>query len=101
MVLCLTGLLSFTTLTLATAVRAQDDGPAQDATVAPSGSIAQGPGDATTTQETLATITIRDTTIIPRGALRAAAMMQVMAILKVTRMAVHPMRRILPRALPG
>jgi hypothetical protein len=45
MVLCVTGLLSFTTLTLATAVRAQDDGPAQDATAAPSGTIAQGPGD--------------------------------------------------------
>jgi hypothetical protein len=44
--LCLTGLLAFTTLTTATALRAQDDGrPAQDAAAGPDGSIAQGPGD--------------------------------------------------------
>ena len=46
LLLCLTGLLSFTTLTTATAVRAQDDGrPAQDAAAGPDGTVAQGPGD--------------------------------------------------------
>jgi hypothetical protein len=46
LLLCLTGLLSITTLTTATVVRAQDDGrPAQDATVGPDGTVAQGPGD--------------------------------------------------------
>jgi len=43
MLLCLTGLLSFST---ATAVRAQDDGrPADDTAVRPDQTIAQGPGD--------------------------------------------------------
>jgi hypothetical protein len=44
--LCLTGLLSFTTLATATTVRAQDDGrPADDTTVRSDGTIAQGPAD--------------------------------------------------------
>jgi hypothetical protein len=46
LMLGLTGLLSFMTLTTATAVRAQDDDrPAQNATPGPDGTVAQGPGD--------------------------------------------------------
>jgi hypothetical protein len=46
LLLVLTGLLSFTTLTTATVVRAQDDErPAQNATAGPDGTVAQGPGD--------------------------------------------------------
>jgi hypothetical protein len=46
LLLCLTGLLSFTTLTTATAVRAQDDGRPADNTMAdPDGTVAQGPDD--------------------------------------------------------
>jgi len=46
LVLSLAGLLSFTTLTTAMAVRAQDDGrPADDTTVSPDGGDAQGPAD--------------------------------------------------------
>jgi FecR protein len=46
LLLCLTGLLSITSLTTATAVRAQDDGrPAQDATVGPDGTTPQNPSD--------------------------------------------------------
>src|SRR5580704_19624387 len=45
LVLCLTGLLAFTTLTTASAVGAQDeDRPAQNA-IGPDGTVAQGPGD--------------------------------------------------------
>jgi hypothetical protein len=46
LVLGLTGLLCFTTLTAATAARAQDDDrPAQNATAGPDGTVTQGPGD--------------------------------------------------------
>ena len=46
LLLVLTGLLSFTTLTTATVARAQDDErPAQNATAGPDGTVAQGPGD--------------------------------------------------------
>jgi hypothetical protein len=46
LMLGLTGLLSFMTLTTATAVRAQDDDrSAQNATAGPDGTVAQGPGD--------------------------------------------------------
>jgi hypothetical protein len=46
LVLSLAGLLSFTTLTTAMAVRAQDDGrPADNTTVSPDGGGAQGPAD--------------------------------------------------------
>jgi hypothetical protein len=46
LMLGLTGLLSFMTLTTATAARAQDDDrPTQNATAGPDGTVAQGPGD--------------------------------------------------------
>jgi len=46
LLLCLTGLLSITTLTTASAVRAQDDGrPAENTTVGPDGAITQGSPD--------------------------------------------------------
>ncbi|HSY33459.1 MAG TPA: DUF6600 domain-containing protein [Verrucomicrobiae bacterium] len=46
LLLCLTGLLSCTTLTTATSVRAQDDGrPADNTMASPDGTVAQGPDD--------------------------------------------------------